>query len=68
MPDAKRDLDNLTDWLMRASHGQLSMLSLALARELLMRGLPGDAPLFELAAALRRSKSTPRAEPLARPT
>jgi hypothetical protein len=68
MNDETRDLDNLTDYLMRASHGQIVTLTEALARELIARGLRGDALAADLARDLRSQTSTPRAEPLARPS
>jgi hypothetical protein len=68
MTDAARDLDNLTDFLMRARHEALVMVARALARELLLRGLPGDDVCWDLARKLDGCRSAPRAEPLARPT
>jgi hypothetical protein len=68
MTDQDRDDQNLTDYMMRACHGQLVLHARVLASELLARGLPGDVALFDVARLLSRGTSTPRAEPLTRPT
>lgn len=67
MSDADRDFDNLVDYCMRATSQQLAMLTLTLAHELVLRGVSNAEGLFEVARNLRRSTSTPRAEPLSRP-
>lgn len=67
MTDDDRDVANLTDFFMRASHAQLVHVTRCLAYEVSVRGLPGDVALFDVARALRRAGSAPRAEPLARP-
>lgn len=67
MNDDTRDLDNLTDYLMRATHEQIVTLAGALARELIARGLPSEALTHELLPGLRLSKSTRRAPSLVRP-
>lgn len=67
MNDDTRDLDNLTDYLMRATHDQLMQLVRSLLFEVIARGLPGDGALSNVVSGLRRSTSAPRAAPLARP-
>lgn len=63
-----RDVDNLTDYLMRATHVQLVNVTLSLGRELIARALPGDVVVCDVGRGLATcSPSMPRAEPLARP-
>jgi len=68
MNDEARDLSNLVDYLSRATHAQIVTLARALAFELIVRGLPGDAALAQIGRDLARATSTPRAEPFARPS
>ncbi len=62
MSDEERDLANLRDFLMRASHERLREVLRALGGELLARGLPGGIGCFELARLLGRCASRSRAE------
>jgi hypothetical protein len=68
MIDDARDFVNLCDYLTRARHKQLCSFAAALALEVNYRGLPCSEAAFELARALGRSASTPRAEPFIRPS
>lgn len=68
MTQEHRALENLRAYLQHADQTHLGALVRAVAVELIVRGLPGDAELFGVAYQLARVPRQLAPEPLVRPS